>query len=94
MLTYRGEGYWKIWLQGKVIDSVHLLGQNFPLALSCKPSDDLCKKKLESQPVGAIAGVVIQEPEARWWIQIRDTSGRTGWIQSATLTWTEINGIF
>jgi hypothetical protein len=94
ILTYRGEGYWKIWLQGKLIDSVQLTGRNFPLAIACGTRDQACKKKLETQFIGPIVGEVTEAPEAAWWIQIRDNTGRVGWVQASTITWAGVNGIF
>ncbi len=94
ILTYKSEGYWKVWMMGKLIDGVQLTGKNFPLTLNCNPSDQACKNKIESQWIGPIVGEVEEEPQAKWWVQIRDAAGRTGWIEASTLTWSGINSIF
>ncbi len=94
ILTYKGEGFWKIWMRGKLIDGVQIGGYNFPLTLNCKPSDQACKNKTEAQGIGPIVGEVEEEPQVKWWVQIRDAAGRTGWIEASTLTWSGIYGIF
>jgi hypothetical protein len=93
VLTYRGEGFWKVWLNGKLIDSVAL--QNVVSAMTCKPSETSCKQKAEARWIsGPIWGEMEEVPQPDWWVQIRDKAGRTGWIDVTGPTWSSINGEF
>jgi hypothetical protein len=33
-------------------------------------------------------------PEPVWWIQMKDATGRTGWIQDTGPTWSSVHGDF
>jgi len=93
VLTYRGEGFWKIWLKGKLIDSVAL--PNVVSAGGCKASDMSCKQKAEARWIaGPIWGVLEVAPQPSWWVQINDAKGRTGWIEVPGPTWASIHGEF
>ena len=63
VLSYRGEGYYDVWIRGQV----HAVAAFW---------DD---RRLYPRPTGT-PGVLVQEPDERWWVQIRTRDGRTGWI--------------
>jgi len=93
ILTYRGEGLWKVWLNGELIDSVAI--QNIVSPMICKPSEILCKQKAEARWIrGPIWGVMEELPQPDWWVQVKDTAGRIGWIEDTGPTWSSINGEF
>jgi murein DD-endopeptidase MepM/ murein hydrolase activator NlpD len=94
VLAYRGEGFWKVWLNGKLIDSVQLGSANFVTPQVCDVSDQPCKQRLEDRWVGGpIVGEMEVQPEPHWWVQIRDKAGRTGWIEAPTHTWSSVNSL-
>ena len=95
VLTYKGEGFWKIWWNHRIIDSVELEGTSFPLTVHCTPSTPSCLKKVVSQGLGStpIIGQMIEEPQGTWWIEVRDEAGRTGWITVPSFTWSGLYGI-
>lgn len=93
LLTYRGEGFWKVWVNGKLTDAVGI--QNIVSPMACKPSDTPCRDKAESRWIsGPLWGEIEEAPQPEWWVQIRDTSSRIGWIKSTGPTWASINGDF
>lgn len=93
LLTYRGEGFWKVWFNGKVIDAVGL--QNVVSPMTCKSSDIPCRDKTESRWIsGPIWGEMEVAPQPDWWVQIRYASSRVGWIKVTGPTWASINGEF
>jgi murein DD-endopeptidase MepM/ murein hydrolase activator NlpD len=47
VLTYRGEGFWKVWLNGKLIDAVSIPEVLSPIA--CNASEASCKEKYEAK---------------------------------------------
>jgi len=93
VLTYRGEGFWKVWLNGKLTESVAIRNVVSPMA--CKPSDASCREKAESRWItGPVWGEMEEPPQPEWWVQIRDASSRVGWIKVTGPTWASINGEF
>ena len=93
LLTYRGEGFWKVWLNGRLIDSAGI--QNVISPVSCKPSETSCREKAETRWIsGPIWGEMDEVPQPDWWVQVKDTSGKMGWIKVSGPTWASINGEF
>ncbi len=93
LLTYRGEGFWKIWLNGRLIDSVEI--HNVISPITCKAVDMSCREKVESRWItGPVWGQMEEAPLPDWWVQVRDASGRVGWIKTTGPTWTSVNGEF
>jgi hypothetical protein len=93
VLTYRGEGFWKAWINGKLIDAVQIT--NILTSMTCDLSEAPCKDKLEAKWIaGPIAGKMLELPKPAWWVQIKDRTGRTGWIEQSGPTWSGVNGDF
>jgi murein DD-endopeptidase MepM/ murein hydrolase activator NlpD len=93
VLTYRGEGFWKVWLNGKLIDAV--LIPEVLLPMTCDASDAPCREKFEAKWIsGPVMGQMEALPEPVWWIQMKDATGRTGWIQDTGPTWSSVHGDF
>ena len=93
LLTYRGEGFWKVWLNGKLIDAVSIPEVLSPM--TCNPAEASCKEKFEAKWIsGPIMGQMEQLPQPVWWIQIKDRIGRTGWIEDTGPTWSSVHGDF
>jgi hypothetical protein len=93
LLTYRGEGFWKVWLNGKLIDAVSIPEVLSPM--TCNASEASCKEKFEAKWIsGPIMGQMEQLPQPTWWIQIKDKTGRTGWIEDTGPTWSSVHGDF
>jgi hypothetical protein len=93
ILTYRGEGFWKVWLNGKLIDAVSIPDVLSPMA--CNASEASCKERFEAKWIsGPIMGQMEQLPQPVWWVQIKDKTGRTGWIEDTGPTWSSIHGDF
>jgi len=93
LLTYRGEGFWKVWLNGKLIDAVSIPEVLSPMI--CNASEASCKEKFEAKWIsGPIMGQMEQLPQPAWWIEIKDKTGRTGWIEDTGPTWSSIHGDF
>lgn len=91
VLTYRGEGFWKIWFNGKLVDAASIPDVLSPM--TCDAKDAACRKKFEARRIsGPIMGVMEEAPQPEWWIQIKDASGRTGWIEDTGPTWSSIHG--
>ena len=70
LLHYKGEGFWKYWLRGK-IDEEFI------------PDPENCKRSAPRSPtMFAQCGVQEQErPETVWWVKIRNRDGREGWTR-------------
>ena len=93
LLTYRGEGFWKVWLNGKLIDAVSIPEVLSPM--TCNPAEASCKEKFEAKWIsGPIMGQMEQLPQPVCWIQIKDRIGRTGWIEDTGPTWSSVHGDF
>lgn len=93
VLTYREEGFWKVWLNGAVTDAVAIHGVSSPIP--CTISETPCREKAENRLIaGPIWGELENVPRPHWWVQIRDGAGRVGWIEVTGPTWTSVNGEF
>jgi hypothetical protein len=91
VLTYRGEGFWKVWLNSKLIDAVSIPAVLSPL--TCDALVASCKQKFEAKWIsGPIMGEMEKLPQSIWWVQIKDGTGRTGWIKDTGPTWSSIHG--
>jgi hypothetical protein len=64
LLTYRGEGFFKAWFQGRLYD--YLDGSIFYNGV-CDYQPERC------------TGKVVERTESIWWVQVRNNSGQTGW---------------
>lgn len=63
VLTYQGEGMYKVWHRGEIISSDVF----FPVDPPCQGPSPACWGKLDGRP------------ESTWWIQIETPSGQVGW---------------
>lgn len=63
VLTYQGEGTYKVWHQGKIVSSDVF----FPTDPPCQGPSPECWGKLDGLP------------EATWWVQIETPAGQVGW---------------
>jgi dipeptidyl aminopeptidase/acylaminoacyl peptidase len=63
VLTYQGEGMYKMWRRGEIISS----DMFFPVDPPCQGPSPACWGKLEGKP------------ESTWWVQIETPSGQVGW---------------
>lgn len=63
VLTYQGEGMYKVWRRGEIISSDVF----FPVDPPCQGPSPACWGKLDGRP------------ESTWWIQIETPSGQVGW---------------
>lgn len=66
VLHYVGEGYWKLWVQGSIIDD------------QLPDKDGGCENDLREPIECAIQ--ITERPDAVWWAKIR-SHGRTGWTR-------------
>jgi dipeptidyl aminopeptidase/acylaminoacyl peptidase len=67
VLTYQGEGVYKVWHRGQIVSSV----VSFPVDPPC------------NSPSPACWGILDGRPESTWWIQIETPSGQVGWTDQA-----------
>jgi dipeptidyl aminopeptidase/acylaminoacyl peptidase len=67
VLTYQGEGFFKVWHQGKIVSS----DVSFPVDPPCHSPSSACWGKLDGRP------------ESTWWVQIETPSGQVGWTDQA-----------
>lgn len=67
--TYLGEGYFKIWHQGKMIE------EDLGFSVWGGSSGERCEK----DPKGCW-GILEKRTNMKWWLKIRTNAGRTGWI--------------
>lgn len=63
LLTYEGEGVFKVWQRGEIVRSV----VSFPVDPPCNGPSPVCWGKLGGRP------------ESTWWVQIETPSGQVGW---------------
>jgi hypothetical protein len=68
LLTYRGEGHWAAWFQGRVYDDLD--GSMF-YGMRCESRPDRC------------GGTIVETPESTWWIRVRTPGGIRGWTREA-----------
>ena len=67
LLTYRGEGWTKAWLRGRLVEEADIgvfIGMR-----QCEPIGPDCPADL------------VEKPETTWWVQIRNASGEVGWTR-------------
>jgi hypothetical protein len=64
LLTPLGEGNFKAWFDGRLIDWID--GMQFYNAV-CETIPERC------------TGKIVAPAQQEWWIQVRDAAGRTGW---------------
>lgn len=69
LLTYQGEGFMKVWLNGKVYDGVEVTSFY----------DEICKA--DPHRCGATN---FEEPQCVWWVKIRNRRGQVGWTNEAS----------
>jgi Tol biopolymer transport system component len=63
VLTYQGEGMYKVWRRGEIISSDVF----FPVDPPCQGPSPACWGKLDGSP------------ESTWWVQIETPAGQVGW---------------
>jgi hypothetical protein len=63
VLTYQGEGIYKVWRLGEIISADVIL----PVGPPCQSPSPACWGKLDSTP------------ESTWWVQIETPAGQVGW---------------
>jgi hypothetical protein len=68
LLTYLGEGNFKVWLRGRFYAYVD--GADF-MNGACDRFPDRCR------------GSIVEKAQSEWWVQIRNKAGRVGWTDQA-----------
>lgn len=63
LLTYQGEGFFKVWRRGEIVSAEI----NLPTDRSCDQPNPACWGRLDGLP------------EATWWIQTETPAGQVGW---------------
>ena len=66
LLTYQGEGFIKVWFDGKVYEDVDATGF---LGDACEGANHRC------------SGRVVVPSRTEWWVQIRNKAGQVGWTR-------------
>ncbi len=66
ILTNQGEGFTKVWFNGKVYEDVDT--SSF-MNSACENAASRC------------TGRVIEQPRAEWWVQVRNKLGQLGWTR-------------
>lgn len=66
LLTYQGEGFTKVWFQGKVYTDVDTTA--------------FMDSRCENDP-SRCTGKVIEQSVTHWWVQIRNRRGQVGWTR-------------
>lgn len=64
LLTYRGEGFFKAWFEGRLNDQLD--GTRFYNGV-CDVRPERC------------TGQIVERTESVWWVQVRNRRGQTGW---------------
>jgi hypothetical protein len=70
LIHYKGEGFWKYWIRGKIDEGFI-------------PDPENCRRSARRSPT-MFAQCGVQEatkPETVWWIKIRNRDGREGWTR-------------
>lgn len=67
LLSYRGEGWCKVWHRGKIVDAD--VG-----VLLYRQEQQQCR-----QPSAECWGNLDTKPESIWWVQIETAKGQIGW---------------
>jgi hypothetical protein len=68
VLHYDGEGYWKVWLHGKIA-LVH-------------ESAMIQKTQPRPKATWLVIGKDMPHPKADWWVKVKDAKGNVGWALS------------
>jgi hypothetical protein len=66
LLTYQGEGFTKVWFDGRVHEDVD--ASSFMNA-ACETVQSRC------------SGRVVEPSRTEWWVQIRNKAGEAGWTR-------------
>ncbi|MCX6544001.1 MAG: hypothetical protein NTV05_06250 [Acidobacteria bacterium] len=66
LLTYRGEGFFKAWFEGRMYDELD--GTIF--------YNGVC----DFEPARC-TGKIVERTESIWWVQVRNRRGQTGWTR-------------
>jgi hypothetical protein len=66
LLHYLGEGYWKLWIRGRIVED--------------GMQDDMSECVNEAKEPVTCSVRLIEEPETVWWVKIR-SKGREGWTR-------------
>lgn len=64
LLTYKGEGFWKVWYKGKLFEA------SFPIVT--QPGAEW--RREESKDFR-----LIQENQSIWWVELKNNNGQIGW---------------
>jgi hypothetical protein len=64
LLTYKGEGFFKAWFQGRMYEELD--GSIFYNG-ACDLEPERC------------TGRIVERTESIWWVQVRNSRGQTGW---------------
>lgn len=66
LLTYQGEGFTKVWFNGKVYEDVDV--SSF-MNSACEDAPSRC------------SGRVVEPSRTDWWVQVRNKAGQVGWTR-------------
>ena len=66
LLTYQGEGFSKVWFNGKVYEDVDVSGF---LNSVCEDTPNRC------------SGRVVEPSRTEWWVQVQNKAGQVGWTR-------------
>ena len=74
LLTYQGEGFYKVWFNNKIL-SEEILFPGFTEKYdfkNCNPKQDECWGKIKNL-----------ERNSTWWIKVKKANGKTGWTKQS-----------
>jgi len=66
LLTYEGEGFSKVWFNGKVYRDVDVSGF---MNAACRYAPARCR------------GRILEPSRTEWWVQVRNEAGQVGWTR-------------
>ena len=66
LLTYQGEGFSKVWFNGKLYEDVDI---SDVIDAGCVDAPERC------------AGRVVEPSRTEWWVQVRNGAGQVGWTR-------------
>jgi hypothetical protein len=67
VLSYVGEGVWKIWIKG----------QSYEMEISSR--EEICMGRRGETIACALQ--IIEEPQTVWWAKVRNSAGQEGWTR-------------
>lgn len=67
LLHYLGEGYWKLWVKGRIVED----GGN---------PDDMSDCLYDAKEPATCSVLLIEKPKTVWWVKVR-SRGREGWTR-------------